>query len=140
MASGVQIHDFEPGIAPSGLFWTIAVPNDAVQVNLKAQTASFAYDNLAIPDFGNFVNAITVGTSSPGAATFDVEWSGTTSQTTVRNAAETYEGSYLLNTATIAFNVASPIQNNFTFTSDPASTSTSLFAEIGVERNGVFFR
>jgi hypothetical protein len=27
----------------------------------------------------------------------------------------------------------------FTFQSDPASTSTTAFAEIGTERNGVFF-
>lgn len=141
MASGVQVHDFNPGISPAGVFWTIAMPSSAVQVNLKNQTASFAYDSLAIPDFHDFANSL-LGTTPPmpGFATFDVEWSGTTSQTTVRNAAETYEGTYLQDTATITFTVAWATPYNFTFTSDPASTATSLFAEIGVERNGVFFR
>jgi len=140
VATGVQIHDFEPCIAPSGLFWTIPVPDDAVQVNLKAQIASYAYESLAIPDFGNFVNAVTVGTSNPGVATFNVQWSGTTTMAAVRNPAQTFEGTFFQDTATIEFNVASPVQNNFTFKSDPANTSTSLFAQIGLERNGVFFK
>ena len=29
---GDQVHDFEPGIAPSGLFWTIPIPGDAIDV------------------------------------------------------------------------------------------------------------
>jgi hypothetical protein len=140
VATGVQIHDFNPGIAPSGLFWTIPVPNDAVQIDLRAQTASFAYDSLAIPDFTDFANGVTGGPSIPGVATFNVQWGGTTSTTSVRVPAQTFEGTYFQDTATIEFSVASPMQNNFTFTSDAASTSTSLFAEIGLERNGVFFR
>jgi hypothetical protein len=27
---GDQIHDFNPGIAPSGLFWTVRLPDDSV--------------------------------------------------------------------------------------------------------------
>jgi len=41
--------------------------------------------------------------------------------------------------ATATWSAAVP-SKNFTFTSDPAATSTSVFAEIGAERNGVFFR
>ena len=140
MASGVQIHDFEPGIAPNGVFWTIPVPHDAVQIDLRAQTAAFAYDSLAIPDFGNFVNAITAATAQPGVATFTVRWSGTTNKVAVRNPTQGFEGLFFQDTASIEFTVASPAQNNFTFTSDPAATSVSLFAQIGTERNGVFFR
>lgn len=139
MAPANQIHDFNPGIAPSGLFWTIVVPNDAVQVNLKAQTASFAYDSLTIEDYNTFANAIMDGASFTSTVSFNLQWSGTTSQIAVRNPAEGFEGIFFEDTAAIEWSASSADQSNFMFTSDPASTSTSVFAEIGLERNGVFF-
>lgn len=134
-----QIHDFNPGIAVNGLFWTLVVPPDAVQVNLKTQTASFAYDSLTIEDYGTFANAIMDGPSHKSTVSFDVEWSGMTSRIAVRNPSEGFKGIFFEDTATIEWSASSPDQN-FTFTSDAASTSTSVFAEIGVERNGMFFR
>ena len=135
----MQIHDFNPGIAPSGLFWTILVPNDAVRVNLRTQTASFAYDSLAVPDFHDFTNSLLARRphcrdSRPSTC------NGAARRARPRSAIRgKLRGVFFQDTATITFTVASPAQNNFTFTSDPASTSTSQFAEIGVERNGVFF-
>jgi hypothetical protein len=38
---GVQIHDLQPSICPpTGLFWTIEIPGDAIQVNLGKGLAS----------------------------------------------------------------------------------------------------
>ena len=30
--SGAQVHDFTPGVLPNGLFWTIAIPDNAFHV------------------------------------------------------------------------------------------------------------
>jgi len=43
---------------------------------------------------------------------------------------------FIEDTATMAWSAR---RNDFKFVSDPANTSTTIFAEIGRERNGVFF-
>jgi methylaspartate ammonia-lyase len=52
------------------------------------------------------------------------------------NPAHGYAAAFIHDTAAIAW---SGQQGNFTFVSDPASTSTSQFAALGKERNGRFF-
>jgi hypothetical protein len=37
-----QIHDYNPHITPNGLFWTIPVPPDSVEVHLGAGNAACA--------------------------------------------------------------------------------------------------
>jgi coproporphyrinogen III oxidase len=104
-----------------------------------SRTASFAYDGLPIEDYGTLQNALLDGPSVAATVSFTVQWSGTTSQIAVRNPTEGFQGIFFEDTATLEWSASSPDQN-FTYMSDPASTSTSVFAEIGVERNGVFFR
>ena len=73
-----QIHDFNPGIDPfpAGLFWTVAIPEDSVALNLGRGTASYRLSNFAIEDYGSIGNALSDGSSAPGIVSFDVEWSG----------------------------------------------------------------
>ena len=47
-----------------------------------------------------------------------------------------FAGQYAETPATITWSAS---ENGFTFTSNAASTSTSLFGETGHERNGIFF-
>ena len=50
LQGSTQKHDFEPGIAPSGLFWTIAVPPEAVELSPGSGEARFEMEDVAVPD------------------------------------------------------------------------------------------
>lgn len=45
-----HIHDFNPGIAPSGLFWTAHVPVSSVEIDFGRTTASFQLKDFALLD------------------------------------------------------------------------------------------
>lgn len=136
-ASGDQIHDFNPGIAPSGLFWTIRIPDESVEVDLEDATASMKLSDFELRDFFTIVNSLERGKSIQADASFHVRWSGVKKRVKTRDVTNRFVGNYIEDTATIAW---SAHENGFKFVSDPADTSTSLFAEIGQERNGVFFK
>jgi hypothetical protein len=131
-----QIHDYNPGIAPSGLFWTIPIPDESVKIDLGKATASMAFSNLHTRDFHDFVNTAHRGPSVPADVSFRIRWSGVTDRVQIRDEKNQFVGNFIEDTATVSW---SSKQKDFQFVSDPASTSTSLFAEIGRERNGVFF-
>ena len=90
--------------------------------------------DLPIGDFGNVVNALTGGAPIAAAmVSFDANWSGVDERVKIRNESTDFAGEFIHNSATLAWSASQP---GFTFTSDPAD---SHFAEIGHERNGVFF-
>jgi len=124
-----HIHDFNAGIPPSGLFWTAPVPLSSVEIDLGRVRASFHVANFALLD--------TIPSPNPAATvSFDMEWSVKTADLKVRDFVNGFGGDYRECSATIAWTAQEP---GFTFASDPASTSTTRFAEIGRERNGKFF-
>jgi hypothetical protein len=133
----IQLDDMNPGIATTGLFWTMAVPDNSVEVNFGKGRAEFHLKNAQVEDYGNFLNSLFGGPSDPATTSFEVHWSGGSGQDRVVNAAGEMEGHFIRNSATMEWSATTP---NYTFQSGPASTSSSLFAEIGHERNGVFFR
>ena len=94
------------------------------------------FRNLETRDFHNIVNTLNRGPSVPADVSFRMRWSGVTARVNVRDETNQFVGSYIEDTATVSW---SSKQEGFKFVSDPASTSKSLFAEIGRERNGVFF-
>src|SRR5438128_4770463 len=77
-SSGAQIHDLNPGIEPDGLFWTCAIPDDGVKVDLAGKTASMQATNVSIDDYHDFVNAVAGGGPKPieGKVSFKVVWTG----------------------------------------------------------------
>jgi hypothetical protein len=54
-----QVHDFEPGILPSGLFWTIPISPLLLDANPGAGRARFRAHQLAMPDFHDILNAVS---------------------------------------------------------------------------------
>lgn len=92
--------------------------------------------NLALGDYTNIANALSNGASVAAMVSFDIEWIGVNRRVRVRDTKIGFAGEFVENTANIAW---SATEAGFTFVSDPASTSTSLFAVIGHEMNGVFF-
>jgi hypothetical protein len=132
----IQIHDFNPGIDEHGVFWTTRLPHHAVDVDLDRARAEMAVDHLDVADYFTFANALADGPSAPALASFELRWRGVVDRVTVRDPVNRFAGRYILDAAAVRWSAR---ERGFRYTSDPASTSTSEFALIGQERNGVFF-
>jgi hypothetical protein len=126
---------------PVGLFWTIELPKDSVEVQFGKRRASLQASDVPILDYGTIINALFGGGPSPvpGSVSFKVVWSGPGQRLHIRNTDSTYggfAGEFIRNTAQIEWTAT---VGDYTFVSDPLATSSSAFAEIGRERNGSFF-
>jgi len=137
-----QIHDLNPStFPPTGLFWTIEIPSDDIQVHLEQGAASMEADDVPIFDYTIIPNALFGGgpAPTPGSVSFTVTRSGVDERHKLRNTDPVYggfAGEFIRNTAQMEWTAT---VGNFTFDSAPLSTSSSVFAEIGHERNRVFF-
>jgi len=137
-----QVHDFEPGIEPSGLFWTIPIDDDAVSVHPDTGVARYHQRNLRLPDYFDFENAVSPNPSTtPSVVSFDVRW-----QPNGKPVVEThdpdfgYEGRFVPTDSTIRFAVRHR-DGSFSARSDPGGfIQVDPGGAVGRERNGVFFR
>ena len=138
-----QIHDFNPGIIDSGpaagLFWTVHIPTHDVDVDLHRATATMQVSNADVEDYHTLKNALLDGPSDPASVSFVIRWQGETARVEVRDFELGFAGQFIEDSATVEWSASVP-STGFSFTSDPATTSKTVFAEIGSERNGVFFR
>jgi hypothetical protein len=128
------LHDLNPGILPSGLFWTIEIPEESIQVNLGTGRASMEADNIPILD-----DVYSTSPPTPGFVSFTVIWSGVDERLNIHNDDPVYggfAGTFIRNTAQMQWTAT---VGDFAFVSAPLATSSSSFAEIGRERNGIFF-
>jgi hypothetical protein len=146
---GAQIHDLNPStFPPVGLFWTIQISDDhqgdegnGVDVNLGTGGASLQVSNAPILDYGSLGNALFGGGPPPvpGTVSLRVDWQGVNQRLNIRNTDPVYggfAGEFVRNSAQMQW---SATVGDFVFESDALGTSSSSFAEIGHERNGVFF-
>jgi hypothetical protein len=136
-----QIHDFNPHIAPNGVFWTIFVPPDSVDVHFGAGQASFQLTTTVFDDHD--LKSSLTGNFPPGfpqnaEVTFDVEWGGVIDTAHVRNDALNFEGDFVQTGSTIQWWAVEP-STGFQFTSEPPNPARLVNAVIGHEQNGVFF-
>ena len=86
-------------------------------------------------------NAIFGGGPPPvaGTVSFKVQWSGVNQRVNIRNTDPVFggfAGEFVRNSAQMEW---SATVGNLVLVSDPLGTSSSSFAQIGQERNGVFF-
>jgi len=132
-----QLDDMNPGISLTGLFWTMALPEESVEVDLGKGRAEFRVERAKIQDYGTFVNSLFGGPSEPATVSFEVHWAGRSPRQRVVDPAGEMEGQFIRNAATMEWSATTA---KYEFVSQPARTSSSLFAEIGHERNGAFFR
>jgi hypothetical protein len=130
-----QIHDFNPGIDPfpTGLFWTIRIPDDAVASNLGRGTASYRLSGLQLRDFGSLPNALSGGPSLPATVTFDVEWSGVIERGTTADATNGFRLSFVRTGASIRWSGSSSA-GSF----ESTSVTRVNFAQVAHETNGAF--
>lgn len=137
-----QFHDFEPGIAQSGLFWTVPIPPSAIDVSPGSGRARFHANNVAITDFHDFLSAVGLSDSPPAPipshVSFDARWSPTGARETIRDEAFRFTGHYVKCDATISF-TASNDGGDVIYTSDADGQYNVGQPGVGHERNGVFF-
>jgi hypothetical protein len=131
-----QIHDYEPGIQSNGVFWTVAVPPSALAHDLGAGTASFKLTDYALKDWINFPQSLAQGTSFPAVVSFDLRFLHRGPKHTLRKDAQSFVYDFNEMQSTITWQAD---QDTFSFVSDPADPSKSLYASLGHHRNGVFF-
>jgi hypothetical protein len=138
-----QIHDLNPTtFPPTGLFWTLAIPDDSIQVNPGKGSALMVANNIPILDYHDIPNALFGGGPAPmpGTVSFTIAWNGVNERVNLKNRDPIYggfAGEFVRNNAQMAWTAT---VGDYHFVSDPLGTSASAFAEIGKERNGVFFR
>jgi hypothetical protein len=137
---GAQLHDMNPSLSPPfGLFWTLAIPPDGISINLRDGRASMVARDVPIYDYGTFDNALSGGIGVPGTVSVKVVWSGVDERVQIHNTDPVYggfSGDFVRNSAQLEWTAT---VGDLVFASDPLATSSSSFAEIGQERNGVFF-
>jgi len=115
--------------------WTVAAPNSAA-VDAGAGTALLRMNDLALQNFHSIPNAFQVlRPPVPGTVSFELKWQAGPKQFTISDAqARGYAGEFKEATAQLSW---SSKQQDFQFVSDPMETSTTQFALIGHERNGI---
>ena len=140
-----QVHDWEPGIAPSGLFWTIAVAPHSIKANPRSGKAHLRVKHQKLGDYHDFFNAVSGGKPVPSHVGFDVRWAGGGSPVHLRNETFTFEGDYVPGPATIRF-VASDDRSGITYRSVAAGQYNPTLDQggagdpaVGTERNGRYF-
>ena len=137
-----QIHDYNPHVAPNGLFWTIPVPRDSVRVNFGAGRAAFRLAIDEIPDDHDLRSSLTEdfppGFPQIASVAFDIQWSGVLDRQNIRNEAMSFEGQFIQTGATIRWSARNPA-TGFEFVSEPPNPARNVYSFIGRERNGVFF-
>jgi len=114
-----QVHDFDPGIAANGLFWTVALPPGSVQSNPGSGAASLVVHNQPVLDYHNIPNALLQGPSNPATVSFTVNWQKGSQKINTRNPTEGFAVQLVQNTATMTWSATT---QGVTYTSGPEDT------------------
>lgn len=141
-----QLHDFSPGILPSGLFWIVKVPDSAVQISPDGSSLHIHLEQVPENDALTFPpgtgNGITLFPAFPATATFDVTYTKTGNRRHIRPTSRdplspfNWEGEMWDATNSGTFSVIRADG----FSASGSFSSSGNFGEMGTERNGSFVR
>jgi len=147
-------HSYDPGVSENDVMWTTEIPDSSVDFDFTEEEASLHLKNVLIFDAFTVPNSLNtfhpMGKVHAIINSLRMEWRGTTNRRSHEDCVDAFRGEFLENRATIEVVVTTPPtaaracnptkgMHGFRFVSDPAHTSVSHFAQIGRERNGVFF-
>ena len=134
----MQIHDFNGAVAPSGLFWTLPLPEDAVAVSPDGRQVTVVVQDLALVDDVLRPVAFTV----PATVSYRIEWRGRKAQKRRGRGLDvpaTDPAAFLGRFRKAkAIGTLSGAIDGFSFQSDLVTPAKSRYALVGTERNGVF--
>ena len=134
-----QVHDNNGGVLPSGLFWTVQLPDHAFTVSKDGMRARLHAKNVPLIEQFQFLGPNLI----PSTISLDAEWRATgprvkrgSGNTVPPTDPAAFLGELSPATATASF---SGTEIGFAFETHSA-TSSDLggFAELGTERNGSF--
>jgi len=128
-----QVHDWNPGITETGVFWTTPIQRRNVVVDAETGAATMSVYNLPMLDFTDFPTAMTTGESVPGTVNVVCHWDAGGEQIDIDNPDTGFAGSFFHNRATLSWSAEN--EDGFRFIADPFSEG---FAEVGTTRNGQF--
>ena len=112
------------------------IPDSSVRVNPGAGSAVYQVANAQVLDFGDFNTALSGAPGSPATVSFDVRWSGVNQRVNIKDPVAGFGGEFVRGSAQMSW---SAVIGDYAYQSDPLETSSSDFASLGTERNGVFF-
>jgi hypothetical protein len=135
----IQNHDFNPGVAANGVFWTTAHTSEAGDVDPAAATATYTATNLAISDYTNVVVGGMDGPHHPAKVSFTITWSPGPAPRHIHahDITNGFGGDFTQGIATASW---SATEDGFTFTSTPNEIPKTEIAYVGTEQNGRFFK
>ena len=137
-----QVHDFNPGIAPSGLFWTIPISPGAIKVDPVTGEARLRVQALKISDFHDIPNSLGLVPGGPpplpSRVSFEVRWAGHGAPIDLHDVTNVFSGHYVPGPVTISF-TASNDNSSVVYRSDATGQSNGGTPAVGTEQNGLFF-
>jgi hypothetical protein len=139
-SSGSQVHDINGGVLASGLFWTLPIDDDALEVSDDRRRAVLDVEDIQVIESYR----LFAPTTTPATLSFHIEWQATgefvdrgKDATVAPTDPAAFLARFALARSTAEFEVS---EFGFSFKSDPGVSTDRGFAEMGRERNGVFLR
>jgi hypothetical protein len=136
--SGSQVHDFNLGIPPSGLFWTGTIDDHEFRIDHRGRRAVLELRDMPVLDSFQFLGPNVI----PATNSLRVEWEATGPRVARGEGASVpptdpaaFRGRFAFARATGRFTGE---ELGFAFESNRGVSSDSGFAELGTERNGAF--
>lgn len=131
-----QIHDYDPGITSSGLFWTIAIPELSAAGDPDDAEAFLRLSDLAISDYGSIPNGLFHMTPPlPGKVSLDLRWSGAKKRGTFSDSTKRFQMEFVQTGARISWQGQTGSDTFHT----TGGTQRVNFAQIAEQRSGFFF-
>jgi len=140
------VHDFNAGLGPNGLFWTVQVPDDAVKIDDDNDKLTISLTNVAVVDQISFPNGTGNNqgmAGAPATVSFSITYRKVGTSRHVRAASRDpispfhWAGKMWMATNSGMFSVA---YNDDSFKAQGNFDSAGNFGEMGTERNGSFVR
>jgi hypothetical protein len=139
-SSGSQVHDINGGVLASGLFWTLPLDDDALDVSDDGTRAVLDVENIQVIESYR----LFAPTTTPATLSFRIEWQATDAfvdrgkdATVAPTDPAAFLGRFAVARSKAEFEVS---EFGFSFRSDPGVSTDQGFAEMGRERNGFFLR
>jgi hypothetical protein len=138
--SGSQVHDLSGGILPSGLFWTLALDDDALHVSHDGRRAALDVEDLPVIESFRLFGP----NNTPATLSFHIEWQAIgpfvdrgKDATVAPTDPAAFLARFAVARSTAQFEAS---ELGFSFTSNRDVSTDRGFAEMGRERNGAFLQ
>jgi len=142
-----QLNDHNPGVSANGVFWTMPIPQDAVSLEIEDGHAAFCLSDALMPDLHDLLTALWGGGATDGegkplgrvfssTVSLHAEWFDAGPIMHTRDSANRFVFTNAQTNASIKWKA---VRRGVTFESDNGPQQV-LFAAIGTERNGTFFK